>query len=232
MNIKELEYLFKVAEDAQDEKYAEIVAKQSATDEKLTEFTAKFDKLSEAVLRKVMAQASRQIDATVHFGSSLSQLTCSSRHVQDVRTSQIGLLPTLASTITTLIHASIVLDPKCFTSAPVVAPNIPPVDQAYHFSANGTTSASTFVKSHWTKGHENAPSISRPPSSQIECHRCHAKGHTASLCPQCTLSLNQIDDYISDDDPNIIIIKPLEVANAEDLGLNNDCEDEICTSFL
>ncbi|PON53647.1 Zinc finger, CCHC-type [Parasponia andersonii] len=106
---------------------------------------------------------------------------------------------------------------------------LPPVNS---LSANGTTSASTFVKSHWIKGHENAPSISCAPSSQIECHHCHAKGHTASLCPQRTLFLNQVNDYISDDDPNIIIIKPLEVANEKDLGLDNDCEDKICASFL
>ncbi|PON81952.1 Zinc finger, CCHC-type [Trema orientale] len=107
---------------------------------------------------------------------------------------------------------------------------LPPISQ----STSGTTSISASVKPHWNKPNAYTPSNSRPLGSQIECHNCHGKGHIASRCPQRTLSLNHGDDDDNDDkdDLNVIVVKPLEVADDDNLGLADDRDAEICATCL
>ena len=53
---------------------------------------------------------------------------------------------------------------------------------------------SLIAKATLNKEHDFAIFDSHPPSSQIECHYCHVKGHITSRYPQHALSLGVVKD--------------------------------------
>ncbi|POO02867.1 hypothetical protein TorRG33x02_009280 [Trema orientale] len=152
MNMKELEHLFKIAEDAHKETHDEFAARQLSTEEKLaqltavvTELSAMIDTLTDHVLQRGKTLESCQPVASIpastvthHSGSSSSQQASPSTLPQDVRTSQSGLLPTPVqhsqvntSSVTASIATPIGFNIKYLNPAPTVAPAEP----AYRFVA-------------------------------------------------------------------------------------------------
>ena len=85
-----------------------------------------------------------------------------------------------------------------------------------------TPARSSTTKTTFNKTHNSALSKSRPPSSHIEFHHCHAKGHIASHCPQCTFPLVLIRNVEPNGKFDIYIHEPMILDNNVNLGLDDD----------
>ncbi|POO03117.1 hypothetical protein TorRG33x02_011780 [Trema orientale] len=135
MNMKELEHLFKVAKDAHSAIHEEIAARQSSTEEKLAQLTALVTELTINIkhMRIDIAQLSTKV---VAISSTLE--TC---HIDAlVHTSIVNQSFWLFFFTTSLSKRAYSRSPvgfntKYFTTAPTVAPTIPPLEQVYRFVA-------------------------------------------------------------------------------------------------
>ena len=63
----------------------------------------------------------------------------------------------------------------------------------------------------------------------IVCHKCHHKGHIASCCPQCALSLDVEHSSLEDEEDQIF--DPLDYYSDED-DLHEDCDDDACIGVV
>ena len=84
---------------------------------------------------------------------------------------------------------------------------------------------SSTTKTIFRKVHNSAPSNSKSPGSQIECHHCYAKGHISSLYPQSTLLLGLVENAQANSESHIYVHEPMNLHDDADLGFDDNFDD-------
>ena len=74
-----------------------------------------------------------------------------------------------------------------------------------------------------------SPIESKTSNSSIVCQKCHHKGHIASCCPQCALTLDVEQSSLEDEEDQIV--DHLDYSGDED-DLHEDCDDDACIGVV
>ena len=74
-----------------------------------------------------------------------------------------------------------------------------------------------------------SPIEPKTSNSSIVCHKCHHKGHIASRCLQCALTLDVEQNSLEDEEDQIV--DPLDYSSNED-DLHEDCDVEECVGVV